>query len=260
MKRHLKVHDVHEQRVAWSASLSSQWTELSFRSVRSGHLPSCSVASRFRFTRVSCRVANYRASENSERQYDSKRDRRIEKWFEVTGFPFPSSFRSTPTHARGNSTTRNRDRDAPRVGEGEAAISERLRYFLFHGMSEGEALSQKKQQQQPFHPQQQQSPIGSGPMANMAWQYPPNNMHNMFPSYPGWVASLEYRCVAWDNGVGHFEYMKISRKSDLCPPESDFRNCDRGARDIRSCFKFGVGIRWCSLQWRSEKFNTSVYV
>jgi len=57
-------------------------------------------------------------------------------------------------------------------------------------MSEGEALSQKKQQQQPpFHQQQQQqqqqSQIGAGSMANMAWQYPPNNMHNMFPPYPG---------------------------------------------------------------------------
>ncbi|EFN68133.1 hypothetical protein EAG_10719 [Camponotus floridanus] len=52
-------------------------------------------------------------------------------------------------------------------------------------MSESEALSQKKQaQQQPFHPQQQHH-IGAGPMANMAWQYPPNNMHNMFPPYPG---------------------------------------------------------------------------
>lgn len=87
------------------------------------------------------------------------------------------------------SCTRTSATRSPRVGRGRRPSRSDSDIF-FHGMSEGEALSQKKQHQPPFHPQQQ-APIGSGPMANMAWQYPPNNMHNMFPPYPGWVAMLE---------------------------------------------------------------------
>lgn len=49
-------------------------------------------------------------------------------------------------------------------------------------MSEGEILASQKKPQ-PFQQPQQ---LGAGSMANMAWQYPsPNNMHAMFPSYPG---------------------------------------------------------------------------
>ncbi|KYQ48138.1 Leukocyte receptor cluster member 8 like protein [Trachymyrmex zeteki] len=73
-------------------------------------------------------------------------------------------------------------------------------------MSEGEALPQKKQQQQQsFH--QQQSQIGAGSMANMAWQYPPNNMHNMFPPYPGQMYGPGYQGVPHQGQMFNYYHM-----------------------------------------------------
>jgi len=70
-------------------------------------------------------------------------------------------------------------------------------------MSEGEGLQKKQQHpsQHPFHPQ-----FGTDPMANMAWQYPPSNMHNMFPSYAGYVM-LYYRRINYEHihlRISHF--------------------------------------------------------